>query len=278
MTATPSLRHQVRILARASLQQARLRLTTLILVGMVVGTGVFVWAWFQGVGRLPAVFAQLERLQQNPPWWVEAPMVTGAYLVAPTVVLLLLALLIMQLSPEPRRWSRILVASILLALTARYLTWRTLATLNFSSPINGLFSLGLFGLELLVISGNLVMLVLLLRARDRHRQADQLEQTVKTGSYIPSIDIFIPTLNEPLAVLRRTLVGCQTLDYARKTVWLLDDGKRPEVEALCRDLGCRYLSRPKPLHAKAGNLNYALRQTQADLIAIFDADFIPALV
>jgi cellulose synthase (UDP-forming) len=275
MTASPSLRQQVRLLARSSFQRVRLRLTSLILLVIVASSGVLAWTWFQDIGQIPSIFAQLEHLQQNPPWWVEAPMVTGAYLVAPTVALLLFALLIMRLSPEPRRWSRIVVASILLALTGRYLTWRTLATLNFSTPLNGLFSLGLFGLELLIISGNLGMLVLLLRARDRHRQADQLEQTVKNNSYSPSLDILIPTLNEPLAVLRRTLVGCQALDYPRKTVWLLDDGQRPEVAALCRALGCHYLSRSQPLRAKGGNLNFGFWQTHADLIAVFDADFIP---
>jgi cellulose synthase (UDP-forming) len=275
MTASSSLRRQVRTLAQASLQRARLRVTTLLLVGLVIACGGLAWAWFEGVGNVPAIFAQLEHLQQNPPWWADAPRIRQAYLIAPTGGLLGLALLLMKLSPEPRRWSRLVVASLLLALTLRYLAWRTLATLNFSTVLNGLFSLGLFGLELLIISGNLLMLVLLLRTRDRHRQADQLEQAVTLGRYTPSVDIFIPTLNEPLDVLRRTLVGCQAMDYPQKTVWLLDDGNRPEVKGLCQALGCCYLSRAQPRHAKAGNLNDALRQTQADLIAVFDADFIP---
>jgi cellulose synthase (UDP-forming) len=45
---------------------------------------------------------------------------------------------------------------------------------------------------------------------------------------------------------------------------------------LADELGCRYLARTENLHAKAGNLNNALRYTQAEYIAIFDADHAPA--
>jgi cellulose synthase (UDP-forming) len=59
-------------------------------------------------------------------------------------------------------------------------------------------------------------------------------------------------------------------------VWLLDDGNRLEMHALAEELGCRYLARTNNRHAKAGNLNNALRHTKAEFIAIFDADHAPA--
>ncbi|MEO7386384.1 MAG: glycosyltransferase family 2 protein, partial [Gammaproteobacteria bacterium] len=59
-------------------------------------------------------------------------------------------------------------------------------------------------------------------------------------------------------------------------VWLLDDGNRPAMRALAAELGCRYLTRTENSHAKAGNLNNALKHTSAKLIAIFDADHAPA--
>src|SRR5262249_27081427 len=39
--------------------------------------------------------------------------------------------------------------------------------------------------------------------------------------------------------------------------------------------GVGYLTRPDNAHAKAGNINHALTKTNAEFIAIFDADFIP---
>src|SRR5712691_7092026 len=37
----------------------------------------------------------------------------------------------------------------------------------------------------------------------------------------------------------------------------------------------RYLTRPDNAHGKAGNINHALSQTNAEFVAIFDADFVP---
>ena len=65
------------------------------------------------------------------------------------------------------------------------------------------------------------------------------------------------------------------LAYGPKTIYLLDDTRRPEVKALAKQLGCHYLTRPDNRHAKAGNLNHALSHIKSDLIVIFDADFVP---
>jgi cellulose synthase (UDP-forming) len=51
------------------------------------------------------------------------------YRLAPTIILLFIALAVMRESPEPRRWSRMIVVGILLMLTFRYIAWRSLATL-----------------------------------------------------------------------------------------------------------------------------------------------------
>ncbi|GIW72356.1 MAG: hypothetical protein KatS3mg102_1898 [Planctomycetota bacterium] len=89
------------------------------------------------------------------------------------------------------------------------------------------------------------------------------------------VDVWIPTYNEPEDVLRRTIYHCVHMEYPH-TTWVLDDGHRPWVQQLCEELGARYLSRPDNLHAKAGNLNHALAHTDGELIATFDADFVPA--
>lgn len=88
-------------------------------------------------------------------------------------------------------------------------------------------------------------------------------------------DIFITTWNESKDILRHTLLAAKQVSYAR-AVWLLDDGCRPEMEELARELGVRYISRQDRSHAKAGNLNNALKYSDAPFIAIFDCDHAPS--
>ena len=251
------------------------QLGTLILLAVVVLSGAIVAAWFAGQGTISQIFYQFNELQNQPPLWLEVPMVAGGYLIVPTVALFLIVLLVMRVSPRPRPWSRVVVVGILLALTVRYLLWRSLSTLNVSTPLNGVFSLGLFFLELLMLTNAVIQLVLMLQVRDRQREADWLAMDVVEGRFLPTVDVMIPTYNEPAFILKRTVIGCQALNYPSKTVYLLDDTNRPEVKAIAEELGCKYIARSDNRYAKAGNLNHAIAQSSGDLIVVFDADFVP---
>ena len=251
------------------------RFATLFLVGIVVLSGGIVTAWFAGVGAIQQIFSQIHFLQENPPMWIEVPMVMGEYLLAPTVVLLAIAIAIMKVSPQPRTWSRVLVVGILLALTLRYILWRSLSTLNVADPLNGFFSLGLFFLEMLMLASSTLQLFLMLRMKNRRREADLLAKQVLDGTFQPSVDIFIPTYDEPVFILRRTIIGCQAIAYTNKKIYLLDDTRRTEVKQIAAELGCEYMTRPDNRYAKAGNLNHAIAKTNSELIVVFDADFVP---
>jgi cellulose synthase (UDP-forming) len=89
-----------------------------------------------------------------------------------------------------------------------------------------------------------------------------------------SVDVYVCTYDEPVAVLEATLSGCALLSYPH-TTWLLDDGARPEIAELAATWGARYMTRPDKRHAKAGNLNHALPRTQGDLVLVLDADHVP---
>ncbi|MEO0491200.1 MAG: glycosyltransferase, partial [Cyanobacteria bacterium J06659_2] len=267
--------HPIQTASATIRSDLRVRWATLTMIAIVLVCAAVAVAWFTGVELISDIFEQLNALQQNPPMWAEVPMVTGQYLAAPTVALLLVALVITRVSPEPRPWSRWLVISILLVLVGRYLFWRSLSTLNLDTPLDGVFSLGLFIMEIIGLVGSIIQLFLLLRVRDRKRQADQLQAMVDDGAYLPSVDVFIPTYDEPEFILRRTVIGCQALDYPNKQVYLLDDTRRPEIRAMAEALGCHYMTRLDNSHAKAGNLNHAIAHTQGELIASFDADFVP---
>jgi cellulose synthase (UDP-forming) len=115
----------------------------------------------------------------------------------------------------------------------------------------------------------------LLKLTNRSGQADESQRAVRAGEYTPSVDVFVPTYSEPVEMLRRTIIGCQAMDYPNKTIYLLDDQRRPAMRALAQELGCEYFDRPDNRHAKAGNLNCALPRTHGEFIVCFDADFVP---
>ena len=274
MTTTQKIgRESVR--SRALKLNFRVRMATLVMLSVVLLSGLIVVGWFAGERRINAIFEQINWLQQNPPIWLEAPMVTGEYLIAPLVILFLVVWTITKISPYPKNWSRSIVVLILLTMMGRYLAWRVSSTLDLNTPLNGVFSLGLLVMELIGLVGSLIQLILILKVRDRRRQADQVSLPVIEGEYVPKVDIFIPTYDEPAFILRRTVIGCQSIAYPRKTIYLLDDTRRPEIRALAAELGCEYMTRPDNKHAKAGNLNHAFSLTDGELAASFDADFVP---
>src|SRR5262249_19837975 len=93
----------------------------------------------------------------------------------------------------------------------------------------------------------------------------------------PSVDVFIPTYNEPLSVVRATVLASLAMDYpaGQMKVFILDDGRRKEFRDFAAEAGVGYISRSDNAHAKAGNINHALQQTTGDYVAIFDSDHVP---
>jgi cellulose synthase (UDP-forming) len=88
------------------------------------------------------------------------------------------------------------------------------------------------------------------------------------------IDVYVCTYDEPFEVVAATLAGCRALTYPHAT-YLLDDGRRPEMEELAQVAGAEYLTRPDNSHAKAGNINAALPRTDGELVLMLDADHVP---
>jgi cellulose synthase (UDP-forming) len=249
----------------------------IVLLGFAIATvlTVITIGWFSGEATLTQMFNQLHQFQQNPPFWLEVPDIHEKYLLLPTAILGVIVCLVMKISPQPDLWSRIIVVSVLLAVTIRYFLWRSLSTLNLADPLNGLLSLTILLMEVVMIFSNSLQIYHSLKIQKRHDQADQMSVAVIQDKYKPSVDILIPTYNEPVPILRRTIIGCQALDYPDKTIYLLDDTRRPEMRQLAKELGCEYITRPDNRYAKAGNLNHAIGQTHGELIVVFDADFVP---
>jgi cellulose synthase/poly-beta-1,6-N-acetylglucosamine synthase-like glycosyltransferase len=108
--------------------------------------------------------------------------------------------------------------------------------------------------------------------KDRRRPA--LAAPARDGTP-PLVDVLIPTYDEPLEVLEPTVAAALDMRGARLVVSVLDDGCRPEVEAMAQRLGARYVAREESEGAKAGNINSALLSTGSPFVAVLDCDHVP---
>ncbi len=180
------------------------------------------------------------------------------------VALFAISLLIRR--PEGRRWTLVLS----LFLYGRYMAWRVLYTIptdDFASMFAGIvvYLAELYGLFQFCFF--------------TYQSWSPYERRSVPPKEFPTVDIMVTVVDEPLQILRQTLIGSLAQDYPkdRVLVHVLDDGHRDDVKALAQSLGCHYLRRPdRPRHAKAGNLNHALPLTRGELIAVFDVDHVPA--
>ncbi|GGN87117.1 hypothetical protein GCM10010112_69380 [Actinoplanes lobatus] len=116
--------------------------------------------------------------------------------------------------------------------------------------------------------GTTTLFVLSLRRRTRPLPRDVEPPVTRT------VDILVPTVNEPLPVLEPTVLGALRVRGVRDVI-VLDDGVRNEVRDMADRLGARYLPRAARDGAKAGNLNHGLTITDAEFIVTLDADHIP---
>jgi cellulose synthase (UDP-forming) len=93
----------------------------------------------------------------------------------------------------------------------------------------------------------------------------------------PSVDVLIPTYNEPLSVVKFTALAAMNIDWPadKLNVYLLDDGKRDEFRRFAEEAGIGYMTRDDNKHAKAGNINRALERLDAPYVVIFDCDHVP---
>jgi cellulose synthase (UDP-forming) len=142
-----------------------------------------------------------------------------------------------------------------------YLQWRT----NTLSSQHLFFSALLYGAEIYGFMSALLHLLSTWRLTIRE------SPPVLEGAMI---DVFVPTYNEPVDIVRKTLLAARGMDYPHVT-WLLDDGNRAEMKALAERLGVRYLARTENVNAKAGNLNNALKYARGEYVAVFDCDHAP---
>ena len=145
--------------------------------------------------------------------------------------------------------------------TVRYFYWRAFSTVNMAAKV---FFYAFLGAEVMSFLESLFFYFI---AWNPTRYARPKPIVGKT------VDVFIPTYNESVDLLRETVLCAVNVKYPHET-YILDDGNREEVRRLAEDFGCGYFARTDRSHAKAGNLNNALSQTTGEFIVTLDADHV----
>ncbi|ACQ79186.1 glycosyl transferase family 2 [Beutenbergia cavernae DSM 12333] len=136
-----------------------------------------------------------------------------------------------------------------------------------------------FGVIVLFLAGGMVERLGYLRAGRAPRRAGRLPDL------LPSVCVQLPMFNE-LAVARRAILAAAALDWPadRLEIQVLDDSTDPDARAVvdqaCADVAasgvtCTVLRRAERHGYKAGALEEGRARTGAELLAIFDADFVP---
>ena len=172
---------------------------------------------------------------------------------------------------------RVLPCLACILLIARTMVWRvseTLPPLTLSQ--DAIWSYLFVFFEILSAVSSMLLFFMLSRTVDRTTQATRDGVWVRSRS--KRVDLLIATYNEEEAILERTIIGAQSQDYDNYRIFVLDDGRRDWLCDLCERRKVGYIARSNNEHAKAGNINNALRQLAneepGEFVAILDADFV----
>jgi cellulose synthase (UDP-forming) len=209
-----------------------------------------------------------------------------------------LALVIPKLFRRHPVFLRVLLSLGTLFLLFRYLFFRCGSTLIYTSPLEFFFVLCLFFAELYGMA--IQVMGMAVNVMPLHRPIESVDLN---SPELPTVDVLIPTYNEPEQMVAITASACTLFDYPKDKVniYILDDGgtlqKRnnpdPEktkaahirhetLKALAEFLEVNYRTRDRNYSAKAGNINEALygiqknqRNPHSDLVLILDCDHVP---
>jgi cellulose synthase (UDP-forming) len=183
-------------------------------------------------------------------------------------------------------FSRLMVPRFFLLATAslivlRYYLWRISETL----PDPALSVSFIVAIMLLVVE-TYSILVFFLNAFITADPTRRPLPTTVAPENLPTVDVLIPTYNEPVEMLSVTLAAAKSIIYPNEKlrVYLCDDGgtdqrcnasdpalaaealaRRKQLQELCLNLGATYLTRARNERAKAGNMSSALENMNGDL-------------
>jgi cellulose synthase (UDP-forming) len=178
----------------------------------------------------------------------------------------------MVLRKIPGRLTVLILIGLSLTASLRYLYWRLTSTLGFEGWVDMLFGYGL-------VLAELYAMIVLVFGYVQTAWPLRRKPVLMSGppSEWPTVDVFIPSYNETLDIVKVTIFAAQAIDWPQDKlrVHVLDDGRREDFREFCEQIGVGYIVRESNRHAKAGNLNEALKVTSGEFVTIFDADHVP---
>ena len=201
-----------------------------------------------------------------------------------------LAIVVMHRFRKARRQPYRLVFLALAAFVAlRYMQWRTFDSLLYTGPAD------FIGMSLLYLAELYGFFIYLLGMFISVWPMESPHVALPADhEQLPTVDVLIPTYNEPLDIIRVTATAAAQIDYPpeKLKIYLLDDGSthakrnHPEtgiaawerhyaLRQVAEELGINYLTRETNQQAKAGNINHALSYTSGDLLLVLDCDHVP---
>jgi cellulose synthase (UDP-forming) len=234
--------------------------------------------WIQNVGD------RLEALPRRPRRWLQLGLLLFATLLALLIISIPLDfraqcvfavgcfIAALVLRKQSGRFPVLVLITLSMIVSMRYMYWRISSTLGFESWLDIVFGYGLLAAELY----SLIVLTLGYLQTAWPLRRKPLMLTMPPSEW-PTVDVFIPSYNESLDIVSLTIFAAQAIDWPQDKlrVHVLDDGRREEFREFCDNIGVNYLVRSDNKHAKAGNLNEALKVTDGEFVAIFDADHVP---
>ncbi|PHK93650.1 cellulose synthase catalytic subunit (UDP-forming) [Pseudoroseomonas rhizosphaerae] len=180
-------------------------------------------------------------------------------------------LIFLAVSRVPGRGAMFFLMALSSLMSLRYLYWRLTETLDYGGFIGTFLGTGLLLAEIYAVIALLLSYFQQLWPLERRPvplPPDPAEW--------PVVDVFIPSYNEPLEVVRPAVFGAMAMDWPREklNVYILDDGRREDFRKFAEEVGCGYMIRPDNKGAKAGNINHAMTRTKGEYIVIFDCDHV----
>ncbi|NLS12037.1 glycosyltransferase [Vibrio sp. SM6] len=185
--------------------------------------------------------------------------------------------------PVPHSISRELLYQYLatcnLTLGIWYLGWRWMFALNYDALW---FSLPLAFAESCAFIGSMLFTYNLWRTDDEPIRTPPYRMAECTNDEMDdrplSVDVFFPSYDEEPELVKLSILDAQKITYPHDVeinIFILDDGRRPEMEAMASAMNVGYITRESNIGFKAGNLRNAIERTSGDFVVICDADTRP---
>lgn len=188
------------------------------------------------------------------------------------VFVLLLWCVAMVVRQIPGRLASLMLIVLSFTVSCRYLWWRYTSTLYWDDPVSLICGF------LLLLAETYAWVVLVLGYFQTVWPLNRQPVSMPTNTQLwPTVDLLVPTYNEELSVVKPTIYAALGIDWPKEklNIFILDDGNRPEFKAFAAEVGVNYIARATHEHAKAGNINHALRSANSEFVAIFDCDHVP---